>query len=125
MWSLPGGGVEPGETLEQAVAREVAEETGLVVEVGPEVWQIHVALSPTADYDVHAYSCRAIGGVLAASDDADEAKWWRADELRNLLLTPHLEQFLTGFLANPETILFSDARLTDTRAPQSEAQDSR
>jgi len=35
LWSIPGGKLEPNETLAQAVAREVREETGLVVEVGP------------------------------------------------------------------------------------------
>lgn len=37
-WFPPGGGLEPGETHEQAAIREVREETGLVVELGPHIW---------------------------------------------------------------------------------------
>lgn len=99
LWSLPGGGVEPGETLEQAAVREVAEETCLIVEVDKEVWRVVVALSSEADYDVHAFSCRVLSGQPEAADDADEVAWWAREQLGQLPLTPHLHEFLEGFLA--------------------------
>ena len=48
-WSLPGGALELGETLEAGVAREILEETGLVVDVGPLVFTITPQLTVEAD----------------------------------------------------------------------------
>jgi 8-oxo-dGTP diphosphatase len=84
-WSLPGGRVELGETLVDALRREIKEETGLDVEVGPllDVFdRVH-----RADHRIQYhfvildYLCTCTGGTLCAGDDADDAAWIAGDEL--------------------------------------------
>lgn len=89
LWSLPGGRVEPGETREQAVVREVAEETGLRVHVERRVGRVSIG-----DYDVVDFACRIVGGSLVAGSDAADAA---VADPRTLDCTPGLVDILTGW----------------------------
>ncbi|HUQ04367.1 MAG TPA: NUDIX hydrolase [Kofleriaceae bacterium] len=89
MWSVPGGRVEPGETLAEGVAREVREETGLDVEVGPLIDVLERA-SGDRHYQIHPHVARLTGGTLVAGSDARAARWVTDDELAALPTTEGL-----------------------------------
>ncbi len=99
LWSLPGGRVEAGETDQQAVVREVAEETGLVVIAGSLVGRIRIPAGRDEDgservFDVGDYACSVVGGTLAAATDALDAAWL---DPRTVATTPRLADILTGW----------------------------
>jgi ADP-ribose pyrophosphatase YjhB (NUDIX family) len=85
-WSLPGGMLELGETLEAGVAREMQEETGLVVTVGPvvEVFD-RILLDETGRVRYHFvlvdYLCGVRGGALEAGSDVEAARFVNPSEL--------------------------------------------
>jgi mutator protein MutT len=91
-WSLPGGCVEVGETLEEAVAREVLEETGLKVDVGPVV-EVLDRIRRAADgaiehhFVIIDYLCRVREGALAHASDADDVRWVAVSELPKYRVT--------------------------------------
>jgi 8-oxo-dGTP diphosphatase len=90
-WSLPGGALESGETLREAVAREVREETGLVVETG-EMLGVYERIIPgdggrvRYHFVLTDFLCRAIGGELRAGSDAADVRWFTSEELPALNL---------------------------------------
>lgn len=89
LWSVPGGKLEGTETLAQGVAREVREETGLVIEVGPLACVVE-RIGDDHHFVILDYLARAIGGTLAAKDDARAARWVAPEELPSLPLTDGL-----------------------------------
>ena len=85
-WSLPGGHVELGETLEAATCREAREETGLDVAIDRFVTVLdRISRDASGVVQYHFvladYRCRVVGGTLRAGDDADEVTWAEIDEL--------------------------------------------
>ena len=92
-WSLPGGALEVGEKLRDGLAREVLEETGLEVEVGP-VLDVIDSIFPDGEgrtqyhYVLIDYLCRPRAGTALAASDASELRWARAEELENFGLRP-------------------------------------
>ena len=102
LWSLPGGRVEPGETDEQAVIREIAEETGLSVRPGRLAGTVQrPSQGGTARragggvFDIRDYWATVTGGALSAGDDADDVRWVDPADLAGLPLTDGLVDALT------------------------------
>jgi len=93
-WSLPGGLVELGERLIDAVRREIAEETGLQVEVGPMVEtfdRVHHDSEGRVRFHfvIVDYLCVASSGEAVAGSDAEAVAWVTGDELAAYRVNPH------------------------------------
>jgi mutator protein MutT len=93
-WSLPGGAVELGETLQQGVIREVLEETGLevvpagIVEILDRIIQDEASGRIRYHYVLVDFACQVTGGTLGEGSDADEVRWVAREELDEYRLAP-------------------------------------
>lgn len=94
-WSVPGGRVEPGESLAAAVERELAEETGLVGRCGPFVGWVE-RISAAYHYVILDFLVDVHDGSAVAGDDAADVAWLPLDSLASTdyQLVPGLLDFL-------------------------------
>ena len=91
-WSIPGGMLELGESLEQGVRRELAEETGLEVRM-LDLIEVFERVFPDDDgrtkyhFVILDYLCEAVSGQAQAASDVTDVAWAREDELAGYSLT--------------------------------------
>ena len=95
LWSVPGGRVQRGETLAEAVRRELLEETGLVGEVGDEVGWTELIGRRRHYVVMDFWATVPPGASPTAATDATDAAWVPIGDLENWDLVTGLMQFLT------------------------------
>jgi mutator protein MutT len=94
LWTVPGGRVELGESLKDAVKREIREETGLAIEVGELAGHLEYTGDPhLVILDFLARPLDAAEPI--AGDDAEEVRWVPLDEVVDLECTPRFVELLT------------------------------
>jgi ADP-ribose pyrophosphatase YjhB (NUDIX family) len=99
-FAFPGGRVESGESLEQAVRRELLEETGLTAgEVCP-LQTLRVAREGDGpDFELHVFRGRPTPGTPVAGDDADHAGWYTLRDMAELPVIPSVLAVARALLA--------------------------
>jgi ADP-ribose pyrophosphatase YjhB (NUDIX family) len=105
LWTIPGGAMEPGETIAETAAREVKEETGIDVEVvslvGSDTDPRHVV--EYADGELRqqfsiCFACRPVGGATRHSDETTEVGFFTPEEIQGMdvhrSIRLHIQHFL-------------------------------
>jgi 8-oxo-dGTP diphosphatase len=100
-WDLPGGHLAINEDIEECLLREVAEETGLAVEIGP---MLGLNKMPSGPYLQMIYACRPRGerrAIQLLPEEHDDACWVTIAEMRSLtMMIPYLETILRRGMLN-------------------------
>jgi ADP-ribose pyrophosphatase YjhB (NUDIX family) len=105
LFSLPGGVVEAGETLAEAVAREVLEETGLTVEPVQLAGYREVIVRDTEGrverhFVILPFACRWRAGEASPSDEVAEARWVKPGEIADLKTTTGLAEIVAAAMVH-------------------------
>ena len=91
IWSFPGGAIEIGETLHEALTREILEETSIIIKVGDQIENINVIRKDTNDkikihYVLSFYECAYMSGRHQFGDDVVAAEWHQINKINEIKL---------------------------------------
>ena len=94
-WEYPGGMVEPGETLQDALIREIKEETGVDVEI---TGFVGICKNIQIDIVNIDFTCKYLGGKLITSNESLDVKWVSKKEAMDLVTFPLTQKRLSNMI---------------------------
>lgn len=113
LWCLPGGGIDPGESAEEACLREILEETGLTARVtrligvysSPD-WLVEYPDGNRAQIIALSFEAVALSGALTLNSEVSEFGYFSLEEIEGLdLLLNHHQRILDAFTHRPEAYI--------------------
>jgi len=109
-WNLPGGGMEAGESVDEALRREVREEVGIEIDID---FLVGVYSKPQKSEVVLTFWCHPRSGTPGTSDEVTESGYFPADRLPEPLLPKHRQRLLDAFHYANHAVVTSQTSTTE------------